>query len=84
MGASQVLNGSSLAGWLSPSQVRPADVHDFTMQLVAASEHGRTKVCRMPLNAKHDGFRLLSRRADRRTPPYHRVNGVLQPGGRVL
>ncbi len=53
LGGSPVSPGSSLAGWLSPSQVRPTAVHGFTVQLVAAGR-GRPKVYRLPLNARHD------------------------------
>jgi hypothetical protein len=56
VGASPVSSGSSLTGWLSPSQLRPTAVHDFTVQLVARSQRGRTRVYRLPLNARHDGW----------------------------
>ena len=36
-----VADGSSVAGWLSPSQARPTRVHGFTLQLVAYSSRGR-------------------------------------------
>lgn len=68
-----VADGSSLAGWLSPSQARPTAVHGFTLQLVAYSERGSKHgaVLRIPLDRQHDrelpGWilrRLLPDRAD--------------------
>ena len=53
LGGSSISPGSSLAGWLSPSQVRPTAVHGFTVQLVA-DHRGRPKVYRLPLNGRHD------------------------------
>jgi hypothetical protein len=68
-----VSDGSSLAGWLSPSQVRPVAVHGFTLQLVAHRERGqgRSTVLRIPLDSRHDASvpgwmlrRVLDRRAE--------------------
>jgi Immune inhibitor A peptidase M6 len=51
-------DGSSLAGWLSPSQARPVPVHGFTLQLVASSSRGdddeNVRRVRIPLDAGHD------------------------------
>jgi hypothetical protein len=61
-------DGSSLAGWLTPSQARPAAVHGFSLLLV--SGHGRDRsVVRVPLDARHDASvsgRILRRLVDRR------------------
>ena len=56
LGGAPVADGSSLAGWLSPSQARPTRVHGFTLQLVAYSSRGRGPVshARIPLDARHD------------------------------
>jgi hypothetical protein len=59
LGALPVADGSSLAGWLSPAQVRPVIVHGFTLQLVAHDERGkrgrgRSTVVRIPLDSRHD------------------------------
>jgi Immune inhibitor A peptidase M6 len=90
-----VSDGSSLAGWLSPSQARPTVVHDFTVQLVTR----RGRVFRVPLNAAHDAFvpgwilRRLhvvgaivmydepTETVEDAAPYALRVNGILQPGG---
>ncbi|MDP9491297.1 MAG: immune inhibitor A [Actinomycetota bacterium] len=73
LGGAPVADGASLAGWLSPSQVRPTAVNGFTVQLIAYSErgHGRPIRLRIPLNSRHDSFvpgwalrRLLDHRAD--------------------
>jgi len=56
LGGAVVSDGSSLSGWLSPSQARPTAVHGFTVQLVGYSLHGnrRTEVVRLELDSKHD------------------------------
>lgn len=56
LGGSLVADGSSLAGWLSPSQARPTPVHGFTLQLVGYSSRGHRKVTRerIRLDANHD------------------------------
>jgi hypothetical protein len=58
LGGAPVSDGSSLAGWLSPSQVRPTAVHGFTLQLVTHRGRGRahSKSLRIPLDARHDAF----------------------------
>jgi hypothetical protein len=69
---STVADGSSLAGWLSPSQARPQPVEGFTLQLVAYSKRGRQVAhARVRLDADHDAtldrrmlHRLLGRHAD--------------------
>lgn len=71
LGGSPVADGSSLAGWLSPSQARPTAIHDFSVQLVAYSERtkGRRTVLPLPLDDGHDGFLpgwLLRQLADQR------------------
>ena len=70
--ATTISDGSSLAGWLSPSQARPTAVHGFSLQLVTQRARGRDRsVLRIPLNARHDTFvpgwalrHLLDRRAE--------------------
>ena len=66
-----VSTGSSLAGWLSPSQVRPTAVHGFSLQLVALRGRGTGTAVRIPLDARHDASlpgwalrRLAGRRAE--------------------
>jgi hypothetical protein len=56
LGGSTVADGSSLAGWLSPSQARPTPVHGFTLQLVGYSSRGHRKVSQavVHLDARHD------------------------------
>jgi hypothetical protein len=56
LGGTAVSSGSSLAGWLSPTQARPTAVHGFTVQLVAYSTQGRpgSEVARLRLDAGHD------------------------------
>jgi hypothetical protein len=50
---STLSDGSSLAGWLSPSELRPASVHGFTLQLVEL--RGRhSDVVRIPLDRRYD------------------------------
>lgn len=51
-----VADGSSLAGWLTPSQARPTPVHGFTLQLVGYSSRGGRHVARaiVELNGQHD------------------------------
>lgn len=51
-----VSDGSSVAGWLSPSELRPVDVHGFTLQLVAYSSDGknRPRHARVRLDRRHD------------------------------
>lgn len=60
-----VADGSSLAGWLTPSQARPTAVHGFTLQLVA---DGRQRsVLRIPLDDHNQAVvpGALLRRLDR-------------------
>jgi hypothetical protein len=73
LGATEVADGSSLSGWLSPSQARPTPVHGFTLQLVGYSSRGHRKVseARIWLNPQHDAVverhqlrRLLDSNAD--------------------
>ena len=75
LGGAPLSDGSSLAGWLTPSQVRPTTVHGFTLQLLAYSSrgHGRHHVTRVtvPLDQQHDATldrrnltRLLPENAD--------------------
>jgi hypothetical protein len=53
LNGTSVSDGSSLAGWLSPSQLRPATVHGFTLQLVEL--RGRhSDVVRIPLDRHYD------------------------------
>jgi Immune inhibitor A peptidase M6 len=60
-----VADGSTLSGWLSPSQARPQQVHGFSLQLVGYSSRGRlVSRVRVPLDATHDA--ALDRRALRR------------------
>jgi hypothetical protein len=56
LGGTPVSSGSSLVGWLSPTQARPTAVHGFTVQLVAYSTRGKpgTEVARLRLDAGHD------------------------------
>jgi Immune inhibitor A peptidase M6 len=63
LGTSQVADGSSIAGWLTPSQARPTDVHGFTVQLVSYSSDGRGRPqhARLRLDPRHDAE--LGRRA---------------------
>ena len=46
--------GSSLDGWLSPSQVRPTAVHGFSLQLIMQRRGARPDVVRIPLDSHHD------------------------------
>jgi hypothetical protein len=73
LGAAEVADGSSLSGWLSPSQARPTLVHGFTLQLIGYSSRGHRKVseARIWLNSEHDAVlerhqlrRLLDSNAD--------------------
>jgi hypothetical protein len=63
-----VADGSSLGGWLSPSQARPTPVHGFTLQLVAFSSrghgHGHVRRAEIGLDARHDAV-LTRRQLDR-------------------
>jgi hypothetical protein len=56
LGATEMADGSSLSGWLSPSQARPTPVHGFTLQLVGYSSRSHRKVseARVWLNSQHD------------------------------
>lgn len=56
LAANPVSDGSSLAGWLSPSQARPTLVNGFTVQLVAYSSDGRghRELGRLDLDGGHD------------------------------
>ena len=56
LGGSLVADGSSLAGWPSPSQARPTPVHGFTLQLVGYSSRGHRKVSSavVRLDGRHD------------------------------
>ena len=55
LGGSALADGSTLAGWLSPSQARPTPVHGFTVQLVGylSRGHGKVSGAQIPLNAQH-------------------------------
>jgi hypothetical protein len=60
-----VADGSTLAGWLSPSQARPQAVEGFTLQLIGLSSRGRVvSRARVSLDSMHDA--VLGRRALRR------------------
>jgi hypothetical protein len=68
LGGAPVADGSTLAGWLSPSQARPQHVEGFTLQLVGLTSRGRL-VSRgeVDLDAGHDAEltrRALSRLVD--------------------
>jgi len=71
LGGTLVADGSSLAGWLSPSQVRPVSVQGFTVQLVALSSDGRSRprLARLRLDPRHDAE--LDRGALRRAVGNH-------------
>jgi Immune inhibitor A peptidase M6 len=57
-----IADGSSLAGWLSPSQANPQPVYGFSLQLVGFSKHGRVvDHARVRLDDGHDA--ALDRRA---------------------
>jgi hypothetical protein len=75
LGAAEVADGSSLAGWLSPSQARPIPVHGFTVQLVGYSSRGHRKVseARVWLNSQHDA--VLGR---------HQLHRLLHPNADVV
>jgi hypothetical protein len=65
LAGSPIADGSSLGGWLSPSQARPQPVHGFSVQLVGQSSRGRLVArVRLGLDAQHDA--TLDRRALRR------------------
>ena len=73
VGGAPVADGSSLAGWLSPSQARPTAIHGFSVQLVAYSALGKgtRTLLPIPLNERHDGLvpawllrQLVDQRAD--------------------
>jgi hypothetical protein len=65
LGGAPVADGSTLAGWLSPSQARPQPVEGFTLQLVGLSSRGRlVSRAAVDLDAGHDAE--LTRRAVRR------------------
>jgi Immune inhibitor A-like, MAM domain len=51
-----ISDGSTLAGWQSPTEVRPIPVHGFTVQLVAWKTTGRSPVAitRLALNSSFD------------------------------
>jgi hypothetical protein len=56
LGGTLVSDGSSLAGWLSPTEARPRAVHGFTVQLVAywSKQRRGRDVIRLALDARHD------------------------------
>jgi Immune inhibitor A-like, MAM domain len=56
VGGTLVSDGSSLAGWQSPTQARPVPVHGFTVQLVAWKTQGSSPVAitRLRLNGNFD------------------------------
>ncbi|HEX2293089.1 MAG TPA: hypothetical protein VHH55_07240 [Gaiellaceae bacterium] len=68
VGETPVSDGSSLAGWLTPSQARPETVHGFSLLLV--SGHGGDRsVVRITLDERHEATlsgRLLRRLVNRR------------------
>jgi immune inhibitor InhA-like protein len=51
-----ISDGSTLAGWQSPTQIRPTPVHGFTVQLVAWKTQGTSPVAitRLALNSSFD------------------------------
>src|SRR5262249_8627540 len=56
VGATVVSDGTSLAGWQSPTQVRPVPVAGFTVQLVAYKADGTAAwIGQLPLDASFDG-----------------------------
>jgi hypothetical protein len=57
VGGTIVSDGSSLAGWQSPTQARPVPVHGFTVQLVAWKTQGGSPVAitTLRLNSNFDG-----------------------------
>ena len=57
IGGTGISDGSSLAGWQSPTQVNPIEVHGFTVQLVAWKTQGTSPVAitRLRLNDNFDG-----------------------------
>jgi hypothetical protein len=57
VGGATVSDGSSLAGWQSPTQVNPIEVNGFTVQLVAWKTQGKSPVAitTLRLNAAFDG-----------------------------
>ena len=56
VGATVISDGTSLAGWQTPTQVRPIPVHGFTVQLVAWKTKGGSPVAitRLNLNSSFD------------------------------
>jgi len=71
LAGSPVSDGTSLAGWLSPSQARPMPIHGFTLQLVAYSSrgegHGHVFRSTIPLDGSNDA--TLDRRDLQRLIP---------------
>ncbi|HKI23202.1 MAG TPA: hypothetical protein VKA24_07265 [Gaiellaceae bacterium] len=59
VGGTLISDGSSLAGWQSPTQVNPIEVHGFTVQLVAWKTQGKSPVAiaRLSLNGNFDATR---------------------------
>jgi hypothetical protein len=58
VGSTLLSDGTTLAGWQSPTQVKPIAVSGFTVQLVAYSANSRTPpaiIGRLPLNANFHG-----------------------------
>jgi len=56
VGGTMISDGTSLAGWQTPTQVRPIPVHGFTVQLVAWKTKGGSPVAitRLNLNSSFD------------------------------
>jgi hypothetical protein len=63
---SPVASGTTLDGWLSPTEVRPTPVYGFTVQLVAYSSrgHGHVSHATLRLNSQFDAS-LNERQLDR-------------------
>ena len=58
VGSTPLSDGSTLAGWQTPTQVNPIPVHGFTVQLVAYSANSRTPpaiIASLPLNSNFRG-----------------------------
>jgi hypothetical protein len=58
VGSTSLSDGSSLAGWQSPTQAHPIPVNGFTVQLVAYSANSRTPpaiIASLPLNSNFRG-----------------------------
>jgi hypothetical protein len=58
VGGTTISDGTSLAGWQSPSEVNPTEVHGFTLQLVAYRAKGKSpvRIATVPLNGNFDAL----------------------------